>query len=235
MSSSPAAFFAEGGDDVGAALLVALEADDLLLGGLLQQLRERRVPVVRLVESRVLADHRLLHHRAPQRFLVLALQGLDGVDELGDGLGLLLEQALQDQLELELLVLRFLDSAGDVLEVDEHGQLPFSVHPSPFLQRPPLYVRPGASSGGFIVAVMAKPIDPALTSRVPPGQRLTEKWPVLTYGMTPRFDPARWTFRCFGLVEREVQWTWAEFQALPRVRVRSHIHCVTRWSKLDNE
>jgi DMSO/TMAO reductase YedYZ molybdopterin-dependent catalytic subunit len=79
-----------------------------------------------------------------------------------------------------------------------------------------------------------QPIDPALAHRVPPGQLLTEKWPVLTYGLTPRFDPARWTFRCFGLVEREVTWTWPEFQALPRVTVTSDIHCVTRWSKLDN-
>ncbi len=52
---------------------------------------------------------------------------------------------------------------------------------------------------------------------------------------TPRFDAARWTFRCFGLVEKEVQWTWTEFLALPRVRLTSDIHCVTRWSKLDNE
>jgi DMSO/TMAO reductase YedYZ molybdopterin-dependent catalytic subunit len=77
--------------------------------------------------------------------------------------------------------------------------------------------------------------DPGLAHRVPPGQTLTEKWPVLTYGRTPRFDPRRWTFRCFGLVERELAWTWEEFQALPRVTARSDIHCVTRWSKLDNE
>jgi len=62
---------------------------------------------------------------------------------------------------------------------------------------------------------------------------LTAKWPVLTYGLTPRFDPARWTFRCFGLVEREMTWTWEEFRRLPRVTVRSDIHCVTRWSKFD--
>ena len=80
-----------------------------------------------------------------------------------------------------------------------------------------------------------KQVDPTLTHRVPPGQVLTTKWPVLTYGRTPRFDPATWTFRCFGLVEREVVWTWPEFLALPRVRVVSDIHCVTRWSKLDNE
>src|SRR5207244_9906719 len=77
--------------------------------------------------------------------------------------------------------------------------------------------------------------DPSVASRVPPGQALTAKWPVLTYGRTPAFDPKRWTFRCFGLVEREVSWTWDEFVKLPRVTVRSDIHCVTRWSKLDNQ
>ena len=55
-----------------------------------------------------------------------------------------------------------------------------------------------------------------LAHRVPPGQVLTEKWPVLTYGVTPRFDPSRWSFRCFGLVEEEIAWTWAELLALPR-------------------
>jgi DMSO/TMAO reductase YedYZ molybdopterin-dependent catalytic subunit len=76
--------------------------------------------------------------------------------------------------------------------------------------------------------------DPSVASRVPPGQTLTAKWPVLTYGSTPRFDPKRWTFKCFGLVEREASWTWDELQKLPRVTVRSDVHCVTRWSKLDN-
>ncbi len=73
-----------------------------------------------------------------------------------------------------------------------------------------------------------------LADRVPPGQRLTQKWPVLTYGATPRFDPQRWTFRCFGLVEQEVVWTWEEFLKLPRVRITSDVHCVTHWSRLDN-
>src|SRR5262249_62156855 len=99
----------------------------------------------------------------------------------------------------------------------------------------PLYVSGLGGTGRFMVGGMPNPIDPAVAARVPPGQHLTEKWPVLTYGMTPRFDPARWGFRCVGLVERELSWTWAEFQKLPRIRVRSDIHCVTRWSKLDNE
>src|SRR5690242_19511521 len=76
--------------------------------------------------------------------------------------------------------------------------------------------------------------DPSLAARVPPGQALSEKWPVLTYGRTPQFDPRRWRFRCYGLVEHETTWTWEEFQALPRVTLTSDIHCVTRWSKLDN-
>jgi DMSO/TMAO reductase YedYZ molybdopterin-dependent catalytic subunit len=73
-----------------------------------------------------------------------------------------------------------------------------------------------------------------LARRTPPGQVLTTKWPVLTYGLTPRFDPKRWSFRCFGLVEEEVAWTWEEFQKLPRAEVLCNIHCVTRWSRLDN-
>jgi DMSO/TMAO reductase YedYZ molybdopterin-dependent catalytic subunit len=71
-------------------------------------------------------------------------------------------------------------------------------------------------------------------SRVPPGQILTTKWPVLTYGRTPRFDAKRWTFRCTGLVEEEVAWTWEQFLMLPRTETTCDIHCVTRWSRLDN-
>jgi DMSO/TMAO reductase YedYZ molybdopterin-dependent catalytic subunit len=77
--------------------------------------------------------------------------------------------------------------------------------------------------------------DPKLKDRVPPGQVLTAKWPVLTFGATPRIDLGRWTFRCFGQVEKEVSWTWEEFSRLPRVEIFSDIHCVTRWSRLDNQ
>jgi DMSO/TMAO reductase YedYZ molybdopterin-dependent catalytic subunit len=73
-----------------------------------------------------------------------------------------------------------------------------------------------------------------LARRTPPGQVLTTKWPVLTYGRTPRFDPRKWSFRAFGLVEEETSFGWEEFQALPRVEVACDIHCVTRWSRLDN-
>ncbi len=70
--------------------------------------------------------------------------------------------------------------------------------------------------------------------RLPPGQVLTEKWPVLTYGETPFVDVATWSFRCFGLVEKSLSWTWSEFLALPRIEVTSDIHCVTHWSRYDN-
>jgi DMSO/TMAO reductase YedYZ molybdopterin-dependent catalytic subunit len=77
-------------------------------------------------------------------------------------------------------------------------------------------------------------MKPLPAERLPRGQVLTKKWPVLTYGETPRFDPATWTFRCFGLVKQSVTWTWPEFLALPRIQATSDVHCVTRWSRFDN-
>jgi len=74
----------------------------------------------------------------------------------------------------------------------------------------------------------------AMRERLPPGQVRTAKWPVLTYGETPRIDLASWTLRCFGLVEREKTWSWEQFSQLPRVDVTSDIHYVTRWSRFDN-
>jgi DMSO/TMAO reductase YedYZ molybdopterin-dependent catalytic subunit len=71
--------------------------------------------------------------------------------------------------------------------------------------------------------------------RLPPGQSLTEKFPVLHYGLTPRYraDLSDWDFRTFGLVAEEKRWDWPAFQRLPRTRVMMDIHCVTRWSKFD--
>ncbi len=80
---------------------------------------------------------------------------------------------------------------------------------------------------------MSGPAD-ELARRTPPGQVLTRKWPVLTYGLTPRFDPRTWSFRCVGLVEEAVTFTWEELLALPRTEVTCDIHCVTHWSRLDN-
>lgn len=69
--------------------------------------------------------------------------------------------------------------------------------------------------------------------RLPPGQSLTQKFPVLHYGPVPRFNPATWDFRVWGEVEQERRWSWDEFNRLPRTQVRMDIHCVTRWSKFD--
>ncbi len=71
--------------------------------------------------------------------------------------------------------------------------------------------------------------------RLPPGQRLTEGWPVLQYGGTPRIDLAQWEFGIVGLVEEEVTLSWDQFMALPQVRLRTDIHCVTAWSRFDND
>ena len=71
--------------------------------------------------------------------------------------------------------------------------------------------------------------------RLPPGQSLTEKFPVLHYGSVPDVELSDWDFRVFGLVEEEARWTWEEFSRLPRRKVVLDIHCVTRWTKLDTE
>lgn len=70
--------------------------------------------------------------------------------------------------------------------------------------------------------------------RLPPGQSLTLKWPVLHYGSVPRFDPQTWNFRVYGLVELPLQFSWDEFNRLPKVQHTSDFHCVTRWSRFDN-
>src|SRR5262249_28337740 len=70
--------------------------------------------------------------------------------------------------------------------------------------------------------------------RLPPGQSLTLKWPVLHYGSVPQFDAARWDFRIEGLVESPLTLTWTELSALPKIHRTSDFHCVTRWSRFDN-
>jgi DMSO/TMAO reductase YedYZ molybdopterin-dependent catalytic subunit len=69
--------------------------------------------------------------------------------------------------------------------------------------------------------------------RLPPGQVITHKFPVLTYGSTPRIDLKDWRLKVWGLVAEPRQFTWEEFMQLPTRRQVCDIHCVTRWSKLD--
>jgi DMSO/TMAO reductase YedYZ molybdopterin-dependent catalytic subunit len=72
--------------------------------------------------------------------------------------------------------------------------------------------------------------DPA---RLPPGQYLTEKWPVLHAGSTPNTDLSMWDLAVWGEVENPIRLAWEEFTALPRTLVTEDIHCVTRWSRFD--
>jgi DMSO/TMAO reductase YedYZ molybdopterin-dependent catalytic subunit len=73
--------------------------------------------------------------------------------------------------------------------------------------------------------------DPA---RLPPGQYLTEKWPVLHAGSATHYpDLSAWTLRVYGEVENELELTWEQFNELPRASNVQDIHCVTRWSKFD--
>lgn len=69
--------------------------------------------------------------------------------------------------------------------------------------------------------------------RVPPGQVLTTKFPVLTYGPTPRVTPEEWRLKVWGRVDAPLDIGWAELRALPQRTQLCDIHCVTRWSKLD--
>jgi DMSO/TMAO reductase YedYZ molybdopterin-dependent catalytic subunit len=71
--------------------------------------------------------------------------------------------------------------------------------------------------------------------RLPPGQALTLKFPVLHYGAVPRFDPQTWDFKVWGEVETPLCLTWQQFSELPRTKLVMDIHCVTRWSKFDTE
>ena len=73
-----------------------------------------------------------------------------------------------------------------------------------------------------------------LDARTPPGQILTDKFPVLSYGPTPRFDPRKWDFRVWGEVEEPLLLSYEQFRALPQSRQVSDFHCVTTWSRLDN-
>src|SRR5579875_1123251 len=70
--------------------------------------------------------------------------------------------------------------------------------------------------------------------RLPPGQYLTQKWPVLSYEPTPRHLPPDWKLKITGAVERPFELSWEEFLALPRTTLTADFHCVTTWSRYDN-
>src|SRR3989337_2427345 len=75
--------------------------------------------------------------------------------------------------------------------------------------------------------------QPDAQGRVPPGQYVTEDFPVLSAGPTPRTPLDQWTFSIEGLVSKPIRWTWEEFLQIPSMTTVVDIHCVTKWSKLD--
>src|SRR5713226_7941275 len=89
------------------------------------------------------------------------------------------------------------------------------------------------SPDGLPPDVIVSP-DARRSQRVPPGQSRTQKWPVLDASGPPEISLDRWKFSIGGKVARLVEWSWNEFQKLPRVKVFSDFHCVTRWSRLGN-
>ena len=93
-------------------------------------------------------------------------------------------------------------------------------------------------TGGYQPSSIATEVGDDMTeetkARVPSGQFLTEKFPVLTFGGTPKIDMAKWRFRVFGLVEEKLELTWDEFTAMPPTTLTADFHCVTTWSRLDN-
>src|ERR1700730_4805581 len=76
--------------------------------------------------------------------------------------------------------------------------------------------------------------EQAVADRLPPGQYLTEKWPVLHYGSVPRVDLATWDLSITGLFETPLKLSYRELQQLPRKTVGADVHCVTRWTMLDS-
>src|SRR3954469_12638326 len=75
----------------------------------------------------------------------------------------------------------------------------------------------------------------AAADRVPPGQYVTDDFPVLSAGPTPHTPLDQWTFSIEGEIDAPRSWTWEGFRALPSERVTKDIHCVTKWSKLDTD
>ncbi|OSI21510.1 sulfite oxidase-like oxidoreductase [Bradyrhizobium canariense] len=88
-----------------------------------------------------------------------------------------------------------------------------------------------AREGRFLTGKITRPED----QRLPPGQHQTKDWPVLDLGVVPPISRERWRLDVYGAIENPVFWTFAEFAAQKRARFISDIHCVTTWSRYDNE
>ena len=88
-----------------------------------------------------------------------------------------------------------------------------------------------AREGKFLTGKIARPEE----QRLPPGQHLTKDWPVLDLGLTPQISRQRWRLDVYGAVERPIFWDFAQFTAQQQAKFVSDIHCVTTWSRYDNQ
>ncbi|CAM4204750.1 DMSO/TMAO reductase YedYZ molybdopterin-dependent catalytic subunit [Paenibacillus endophyticus] len=86
-----------------------------------------------------------------------------------------------------------------------------------------------------VTSIKQAAVSPEVAHRVPPGQTVTERFPILHEGEVPEYDINSWSLRVFGEVEEERTFSFEELLALPQTKTVCDIHCVTRWSKLDTE
>lgn len=84
--------------------------------------------------------------------------------------------------------------------------------------------------GKFLTGTTSRPED----SRLPPGQHLVKNWPILDLGQTPSIAKENWHLDIVGAVEFPTTWRWHELMSAPQTHKRSDIHCVTSWSRYDN-
>jgi len=91
--------------------------------------------------------------------------------------------------------------------------------------------RSWAQVGRFLTGRSSQPE----TDRLPPGQHLVRDWPVLDLGEHPAITQQNWRLLIGGAVENPLVWEWADFEHQPQTRSLSDIHCVTSWSRYDNE
>lgn len=81
---------------------------------------------------------------------------------------------------------------------------------------------------------LTKDTDHDQRRRLPPGQRLTQDWPVLDLGLSPNLQADDWSLQVAGAVQAPLKWSWTDFMAQPQIDVTRDIHCVTTWSRYDN-
>jgi DMSO/TMAO reductase YedYZ molybdopterin-dependent catalytic subunit len=88
-----------------------------------------------------------------------------------------------------------------------------------------------AAEGKFLTGRLSRPD----AERLPPGQHLTKDWPTLDLGMTPQISRERWRLDVHGSVENTIFWNFSQFLAQEQTHFVSDIHCVTTWSRYDNQ